>query len=222
MTEASGLSPIVLSLANQIRLYVSGAELTLDVGLSAATAFASESTSKDVEDLEDFLQEIYMSSIDQTNIPQFAGFISIMHTLLPVLPAASIITTWFDILLRASFRTPQLPRQAARRARELVLHGLDDEAHPKTASFRRMIIDLYLSGASKDSSGDEALEDVALDHAEQQKQRCWKQNLEETLLADALRYPKVSASDVWRPIVQALLLQSLCECVLSSSKKPPH
>ncbi|KAG8886937.1 hypothetical protein FRB98_000765 [Tulasnella sp. 332] len=190
MAEAAGQSQSVLNIANQIRQYVSGKDSTLAACISAAAAFASESTPKDVEDLEDLLQEIYMSSVDQTNIPQFAGFISTMHALLPVLPAASIITTWFDILLRVSLRTPQLPRHAARRARELVLHGLDDEAHPKTASFRRMIIDLYLSGASRDSSGDEALEDVALDSAEQQKQRCWKQNLEETLLADAVRYPQ--------------------------------
>ncbi|KAG8993608.1 hypothetical protein FRB94_010521 [Tulasnella sp. JGI-2019a] len=184
------MSEAALNVANQIRQTLSGKEPTLAVCVSTVAAFAVEATPNDVETLEDLLQEIYRASIDQSDIAQFASFISILHSLLPALPAASIITTWFDILLRASFRTPQLPRSSVRKARDLVLHGLDDETHPKTASFRRMIIDLYLSGASKESSGDEALEDVALDSAEQQKLRCWKQNLEDALLADAIRYPK--------------------------------
>lgn len=184
-------TPTALNVASLIRQCIAGKDPTLAASIPLAQLFASKASAKAMEELEDRLLEICMSSIDQADIPQFAGFIAVLHALIPALPSSSIITTWFDITLRASLKTPRLPRESVRQARELVLHGLADETHPKTASFRRMLIALYLSGINRDSSGDDALEDVALDPAEQEKLRIWKTNLEETLLADAVHNPKV-------------------------------
>lgn len=176
-----------LILANSIKQHLHN----LDACLPEVATFASKAGPDAVLELEEHLQKIFMASIDQSDMEQLAGFIAIVHTLLPALPAASIITTWFDIMLRASLRIPELPARAVRQARELVLRGLQDESHPKTASFRRMIIDLYLAGTNKDSSEHDALEDVALDPSDVQKQTCWKHNIEVTLLDDAIRHPTV-------------------------------
>lgn len=152
----------------------------------------SQPSPESVAELEEYLQEISTSSIDVNNTLQFAGFVSTLHALLPVLPPLSVITTWFDLVLRSSFRTPKLPRQSVREAKELVLHGLSDDAHPKTASFRRMLVDLYLLDVVNESSKEDMIEHMAMDQAEQERQRSWKENLEETLLADAIQRPKVS------------------------------
>ncbi|KAG8968241.1 hypothetical protein FRC05_001622 [Tulasnella sp. 425] len=168
-----------------------GGDPTLSTFLPLVAQFSkSQPSPESVAELEEYLQEISTSSIDVNNTLQFAGFVSTLHALLPVLPPLSVITTWFDLVLRSSFRTPKLPRQSVREAKELVLHGLSDDAHPKTASFRRMLIDLYLLDVVNESSKEDMIEHMAMDQAEQERQRCWKENLEETLLADAIQRPK--------------------------------
>ncbi|KAG8933897.1 hypothetical protein FRC01_006511 [Tulasnella sp. 417] len=168
-----------------------GGDPTLSSCLPLVTQFSkSQPSPESVAELEEYLQEISTSSIDVNNTPQFAGFVSTLHALLPVLPPSSVITTWFDLVLRSSFRTPKLSRQSVREAKELVLHGLSDDAHPKTVSFRRMLVDLYLLDVINESSKEDVIEHMAMDQAEQERQRCWKANLEETLLADAIQRPK--------------------------------
>ncbi|KAG8898751.1 hypothetical protein FRB99_007182 [Tulasnella sp. 403] len=191
MSAAQAKIPTAADVASRMRESLTSGDPTLVGCRPLVATFIPNSTPEGVSELEEYLQEIYMSSIDPADIPQFAGFIAILHQLLPILPSSSIITTWFDIVLRSSFRTPKLPRDSVRRAKELILHGLADPTHPKTLNFRRMIIDLYLLDVLHESSKDDVIEHVSLDSVEQEKQKCWKMNLEETLIADAVQQPKV-------------------------------
>ncbi|KAG8983797.1 hypothetical protein FRB90_005760, partial [Tulasnella sp. 427] len=189
MTSSDTLPPH--EIATRMRQALTGGDPTLSTCLPPVTQFSkSQPSPESVAELEEYLQEISTSSIDVNNTIQFAGFISVLHALLPILPPSSVITTWFDLVLRSSFRTPKLPRPSVREAKELVLHGLSDDAHPKTASFRRMLVDLYLLDVVNESSKEDVMEHMAMNQAEQEKQRCWKVNLEETLLADAIQRPK--------------------------------
>ena len=186
-------------IASLLRQALTSGDSTLSGCRPLIATFALKSSPEMVSELEEYLQEISMS-IDQSDIPRFAGFLDALHLLIRVLSPSSIITAWFDIVLRSAFRTPKLPRDSVRQAKELVLHGLSDESHPKTKNFRRMLIDLYLLDVHNESSKDDVMEHVALDPAEQQRQRCWKTNLEETLLADSIQRPKVRSLLSTRPL----------------------
>lgn len=180
--------------ASHLRQALTSGDSSLAACRPILATFALKSTPEQVSELEEYLQEI-IPSVDQhphSDVRQFSTFIDALHILLRVLPPESIITTWFDLVLRSAFRSAGLSRESVRQAKELVLHGLSDAEGRKTRSFRRMLVDLYLHDVSNiESSKDDVIEHVGLDPAEQMRQKCWKANLEETLLADAIQRPEV-------------------------------
>ncbi len=158
--------------------------------------------------LEDELQNIYHQSVDHTIFSQTEIFLSVLYHLLPLLPSSSVISTWFDLVLRPALREPKLPTEAIEYAKELIIAALNpgpiahdnasvnsekDRRWEKVGDFRRRLMDLYLLDAYNDSSGDDVLEWAKLDDSQREKMACWKTNLEDVLVRAGLQRPQVSS-----------------------------
>ncbi|EED77508.1 predicted protein, partial [Postia placenta Mad-698-R] len=72
--------------------------------------------------LEDELQEICDSVVE---LDQREVFLAVLYHLQPILPPASLIERWFDLILRRALREPRLPRPALDHAKELIIAALD-------------------------------------------------------------------------------------------------
>lgn len=162
---------------------------------------------------EDDLQRIHHDTVDHALFRQTEIFLSVLFHLRPLLPPPSLISTWFELVLRPALREPKLPTSAVNHAKELILSALDpipgaiddssgedeterDKRREKVGNFRRRLMDLYLLDAYNESSGDDVLELAELDEVQREKKACWKSNLEDVLVRVGLQRPYVSM--YWR------------------------
>ncbi|KAI0818775.1 hypothetical protein BC629DRAFT_1579276 [Irpex lacteus] len=147
-----------------------------------------------LEQLEEDLQTIYHDVIDQSESSHNRIILSVLYHLRPILPSVSIISTWFDLVLRPALREPKLPEETVTHAKELIVSALSpvkqvrdavsddpdkDKRREKSREFRRRLMELYLLDAYNESSGEEVLEWAELDDAQKETKACWKSNLED-------------------------------------------
>ena len=160
-----------------------------------------------IAQVEDDLQRIHHDSIDHAVCSQTEIFLSVLFRLRPLLLPSSLISTWFELVLRPALREPKLPTAAVNHAKELIISALDpipspvdgspegherDRTREKVGNFRRRLMDLYLLDAYNASSGDDVLELAELDEVQREKKACWKSNLEDVLVRVGLQRPNVS------------------------------
>jgi len=141
------------------------------------------------------LEDIYHHVIDHDLFHQVDTLLTILYHLRPVIPATSLISTWFDLVLRPALREPKLPTSGVKHAKELILAALetqDGENVEKSKNFRRRLFDLYLLDAYNQSSSDDALEWAELDEDQRDRKARWKANLQDVLVKFGLKCPKVS------------------------------
>lgn len=179
-----------------------------------ACSESSESRSL-LNDLEDELQVIYDDILRHALLPQTELFLAVLYKLQPVLPSRSIISTWFDLVLRPALREPKLPLPAVNYAKELITHALDpgsnfsdaeegseeaEKQKERVGDFRRRLMDFYLLDAFNESSGDDVLEWAELSQEHRDKVACWKSNLEDVLVRLGLQRPQVRLSLVYQSV----------------------
>ncbi|KAJ7273587.1 hypothetical protein B0H12DRAFT_1090097 [Mycena haematopus] len=110
--------------------------------------------------LEEQLHQLHADLVDHASLHHTQVFLAVLHHLLPILPAVSIISSWFDLVLRPALREPKLPLPAVDHAKELIVSALrkDDDRYPeKIAEFRCRLLDLYLLDAFNEGSGGDDL-----------------------------------------------------------------
>lgn len=153
--------------------------------------------------IEDFVVECSSSPSDQAlaeaddelqdmvgacSLYQLELILLVLHQLSPVLASASIISNWFDLVLRPALREPKLPTQAVRHAKALILSTLP------ASGFQRRLFDLYLLDAYNDASSQDMLELAQLADIERERKACWKTSLDDVLLSFGLNQPNVRAN----------------------------
>ncbi|KIJ69236.1 hypothetical protein HYDPIDRAFT_24089 [Hydnomerulius pinastri MD-312] len=149
--------------------------------------------------LEEELQIIHNDVVDHTSLGHTEIFLGVLYRLRPLLSSTSVITTWFDLVLRPALREPKLPSTSVNHAKELVISAADkvDQRYPdKLGEFRRRLMDLYLLDAYNEGSGDDLLEWAELDQKQREKRSLWKSNLEEVLVKFGLQCPQDLMTEV--------------------------
>lgn len=152
---------------------------------------SSEESQVLLPELEQELQDIHVDIVDHSSLFQTEVFLALLYHLIPVLPSISIITSWFDLVLRPALREPRLPYTAVNHAKELILSALRKDDDDKVGEFRRRLMDFYLLDAHNEGSGQDILEWAELDERQREKRACWKLNLEEILLTFGAERPQV-------------------------------
>lgn len=177
-------------------------------GVDSLVAECASSQDSDaiLAQLEEDLQAVYHDVIDHSVFPQIKIFLSVLYHLRPILPPLSIISTWFDLVLRRALREPKLSAEAVNYAKELIVSALSpvkqvrdalsgepekEKRKEKVKEFRRRLMDLYLLDAYNESSGEDVLEWAEADDAEKEMKACWKANLEDVLVRVGLQRPQV-------------------------------
>ena len=148
------------------------------------------------------LEDLYHQVLDHAVFHQVEAFLTVLYHLRILIPVGSIVSTWFDLVLRPALRQPKLPTPAVRFAKELVLIGLvtfDEENTNKTKDFRRRLLDLYLLDVHSESSGEDALEWAELDKVSRDKRECWKSNLEDVMITFGMKCPQVGTCQIAYP-----------------------
>lgn len=135
--------------------------------------------------LEEELQAIHHQS--SLNVRETEVFLAVLYHLSPIWPVVSIISSWFDLLLRPALREPRLSTPAVNYAKDLVVGALSSSTYEegeegKVKDFRRRLMDLYLLDAFNEGSGEDVMESALLSEEEKEGRRCWKANLEDVLL----------------------------------------
>jgi hypothetical protein len=187
----------VAGLSRQVRsLLAKSADASLDEVLQAVDSFVLDSSSVEQRDtllhnLDDELQGIHHDLVDHSSFGQTEIFLAVLHQLRPILTATSVISTWFDLVLRPALREPKLPTTAVNRAKDLILSALENvNRNPeKVGEFRRRLLDLYLLDALNEGSGDDVLEWADLNQQQRDKRTHWKSNLEDILVKFGLERP---------------------------------
>jgi hypothetical protein len=148
------------------------------------------------------LEDLYHQVLNHAVFRQVEAFLTVLYHLRIVIPVASIVSTWFELVLRPALREPKLPTSAVGFAKQLVLVALvafDEENTGKTKDFRRRLLDLYLLDAHSESSGEDALEWAELDKVSRDKKECWKSNLEDVLITFGMKCPQVGTRQIAYP-----------------------
>ncbi|KAJ2976058.1 hypothetical protein NUW54_g11633 [Trametes sanguinea] len=212
------MSSSTTELCAQLRLLLDGSPdaISLSELLARVDAFVIEcSASPDsaalLHQLEDELQVIYDDVVGHALFPHAEIFLAFLFHLRPVLPSKSIISTWFDLVLRPTLREPKLPLPAVNYAKELIIAALDpgspedsaeaEKQKERVGDFRRRLMDLYLLDAFNESSGDDVLEWAELDEEQREKKACWKANLEDVLVRVALERPQDFLTELYHCFV---------------------
>lgn len=194
------LSSVMSDLARQVRLLLEDAPDASSLSqvvdsIQCAVAEWSSSPSAEPQILLSSLEDIYHDVINHALFRQVDTLLTILYHLRPVIPATSIISTWFDLVLRPALREPKLPTSGVKCAKELILAALEKPENDNAEmlkNFRRRLLDLYLLDAYNESSGDDALEFAELDQDQRDKKARWKANLQDVLVMFGLKRPKVS------------------------------
>ena len=141
------------------------------------------------EELQVVHQDFCHSSLHHTEV-----FLSVLYHLSPALSPNSVISTWWDLVLRRALRIPKLSTAAVNHAKELINVGLqksDACSTEKTRGFRRRLLDLYLHDAYNEGSAEDILGWSQLDKKQREEKMHWKSNLEDVLLAFGMSLPAV-------------------------------
>ncbi|KAL4253155.1 hypothetical protein ABKN59_004132 [Abortiporus biennis] len=150
---------------------------------------------------EDELQQV-LKVVDHANLSQTEIVLAIIFHLRPILLSSSVISNWFELVLRPALREPKLPTPSVDYAKELILNALDPGSNnvpgdsekakerEKVGNFRRRLMDFYLLDAYNESSGEDVLEWAELDNLQREKKACWKANLEDILVRVGLQWPQ--------------------------------
>jgi len=88
------------------------------------TSASSSQTKPIVSQLEDDLQRIHKDLLVHGNVKQTEIFLSVLFHIRPLLSPNSVISTWFELVLRPALREPKLPTPAVTHAKELILQAL--------------------------------------------------------------------------------------------------
>lgn len=155
-----------------------------------------EDIEKAQQDFEEELQVIYDKEVDHSHVQQLEIFLASLFRCRKVLSSVSIISTWFDLLLKPALREPKLSSAAADHAKQLILQALEGEDTEIVQSFRHRLLVLFLHDVLNESSGKDIFEWAELDEAQREKNSWWKNNLEDVLVRYGLRKPDVSARSV--------------------------
>jgi hypothetical protein len=161
----------------------------------AVAEWSSSPESSQPQMLLSSLEYMYHDVINHALFHQVDTLLTILYHLRPLIPAISIISIWFDLVLRPALREPRLPTSGVGYAKELILAALekaDDDNADKLRDFRRRLLDLYLLDAYNESSGDDALEWAGLDQDQRDRKAYWKANLQDVLVMFGLKCPQVS------------------------------
>lgn len=143
------------------------------------------------------LQIIHDDIVDHTSLGHTEVFLGVLHHLRPLLPPTSIISTWFDLVLRPALREPRLPTISVNHAKELIIFAAENEdrGYPeKVHEFRRRLI-VHLLDAYNEGFGDDVLEWAKLDQKQRDKRHLWKSNLEDAFVKFGLKCPVVRVCD---------------------------
>ncbi|KAJ7098041.1 hypothetical protein B0H15DRAFT_823860 [Mycena belliarum] len=149
--------------------------------------------------LEEQLHQAHSDLVDHASLHHTQVFLAVLSHLRPILPSVSIISSWFDLVLRPALREPKLPIPAVDHAKELVVSALrrdDNRYAEKVAEFRRRLLDLYILDAFNEGSGDDVLEWAALDDQQRDQKSRWKSSLEQILLKSGQERPADFMSEV--------------------------
>ncbi|KAF8275101.1 hypothetical protein EI94DRAFT_1712375 [Lactarius quietus] len=185
--------------SRQIRLHLerspqalSASEVYTLVDTFVSDCTASEEAEVSVQTLENDLQVI-RDALDLSECAQTETLLSVLHHLEPVLSSTSLISTWFDLVLRPALREPRLSHSAIAQAKDLVVVALEkpDNVHPEIqGEFRRRILDLYLLDAFNEASAEDALEWAGLPKEQRDQWNIWKENLEDILVVFGVDQPE--------------------------------
>ncbi|KAJ7105763.1 hypothetical protein C8R43DRAFT_1100098 [Mycena crocata] len=186
------------SLAREVRAVLESESASVADLLALTDEFVLECASAGepevaVFQLEEQLHQIHGDVVDHASLRHTQVFLAVLHHLRPILPSVSIISSWFDLVLRPALREPKLPAPALNHAKELVVSALrkdDDRYADKVADFRRRLLDLYLLDAFNEGSGVDVLEWAELDGPQREKKTRWKANLEDILLKSGQERPE--------------------------------
>jgi hypothetical protein len=186
--------------SRQLRLYLEASPQALSaqevytlVDNFVSDCNASEKPEVSVYNLENELQVI-RDTLDLKECAQTEALLSVLRHLEPVLSSTSLISTWFDLVLRPALREPRLSHKAIAQAKDLVIVALEkpDIKHPEIqGDFRRRILDLYLLDAFNEASAEDVLEWVGLPKEQRDQRNIWKENLEDILIAFGMDQPEV-------------------------------
>jgi hypothetical protein len=181
------------------------------------TCAASEDPSALLYACDDELQTIHGDDVDHESGEHMRIFLTVLGHLVPVLPTTSVISTWWDLLLRPALRGSKLPHTALAYAKDLTLAALEkpDDPNPeKQNDFRRRILDLYLLDALNDASGEDMMEWAELPAEERERRAAWKANLEDVLVKFGVQRPDVRGCTIRD---RQLLIFTIRRCSLHKS-----
>lgn len=194
----------ITTLSNQLRLALEDPadKISREQVLNAVDEFvvacvSSEEPEVQLFRVEEELQIVYNDVVDHTSLGHTEVFLGVLHQLRPLLSSTSIISTWFDLVLRPALREPGLPTTSVTHAKELIIFAAENEdrRHPeKIHEFRRRLM-VHLLDAYNEGSGDDILEWAKLDQKQRDKRYLWKCNLEDALIKFGLNCPVVRACD---------------------------
>ena len=189
----------VTTLSRQVRCFLAESadappleEVLLTVDSFVLECSSSEEQNALLHSLENELQEIHHDLVDHSSFDQTVTFLTVLHHLRPVLSSTSIISTWFDLVLRPALREPKLPTLAVNYAKGLIVCALETQNHEKVWEFRRRLLDLYLLDALNEGSEDDVLEWADLNRQQRDTRMHWKSNLEDVHVKFGLEKPTVS------------------------------
>lgn len=196
-------------ISKQLRLILENSSEARSVPhlLQLVDEFVSSSDADALVQLEDELQQICKDVIDHSIYhSQIKVFLAVLYHLLPILPASSTISTWFDLVLPPALREPKLPQEAVNYAKDIILAALtsispaedetqgdaeQEKGQVKVRDFRRRLMDLYLLDAYNESSGDDVLEWAVQGDGQKETSACWKANLEDIHIKLGMLRPRV-------------------------------
>lgn len=190
----------ITALSHQVRTTLQEPldDVRLEQTLQAIDEFVRECVpSKESEvllfQLEKQLQSIHSDTITHNSIQQVEVLLAVLYRLRPLLTSTSVISTWFDLVLRPALREPRLSTPAINHAKELIVSAAerDERYSEKVGEFRRRLLDLYVLDAYNEGSGYDLLEWAELDQEQREKRSLWKCNLEDVLVKYGLRRPQV-------------------------------
>ncbi|KAJ7582870.1 hypothetical protein C8J56DRAFT_955946 [Mycena floridula] len=143
--------------------------------------------------VEKELQDIHCDVVDHSLLSHTEIFLLVLHHLTPILPSISIISSWFDLVLRPALREPKLPPAAVAQGNR------SHEQYPqKITEFTRQLFDLYLLDTFNEGSSHDILEYAQLsDQSQREKRLCWKRNLEAILLQFGHERPQDFMTEVY-------------------------
>ncbi|EIN07442.1 hypothetical protein PUNSTDRAFT_105179 [Punctularia strigosozonata HHB-11173 SS5] len=166
-------------------------EILKEVDTFVLSASTEEDSEGDITDLQEQLQIIHKDAVDGPQ--QTEMFLTVLQHLRPILTPSSVVTNWWDLVLRPALRNPQLPGSAAEYAKDLVISAFEDVSGgyiEEVDKFRRQLMELYLLDALNEGSGEEVFEFSAMDEEGRERSARWKANLEDILVRYAISKPE--------------------------------